>query len=78
MKPTAIATKRTAEMAAMFMVGNGVLGLVQPERRIALWTSDRPLIDRFVAADRTRSPAARRAAALLQVGGGLLLGLVIG
>ena len=60
------------------MIGNGLLGLLQPERRIALWTSDQPLVDRFVAADRARSVAARRNAALLQIGAGLILGMVIG
>ena len=75
---TAIAARRTAEMAAMFMIGNGLLGLVQPERRIALWSSDQPWIDRFVAADRARSPAARRKAALIQLGAGLIASVLIG
>lgn len=75
---TALAARRTLEMAAVFMIGNGLLGLLEPKRRIALWTSDHPLIDRFVVADRTRSPAARRRAALLQVGAGLIAGMLIG
>lgn len=65
--------KRTAELCAIFTIGNGIVGLVQPERHLDLWTSDTPMIDRFVAKDRERSPAARRAIGLLQVGAGLLL-----
>jgi hypothetical protein len=77
-RTSALAARRTAEMAAMFMIGNGLLGLLQPERRIALWTSDHPLVDRFVAADRARSAAARRNAALLQIGAGLVASVLIG
>ena len=71
----AIATglKRTAEMCAVFMIGNGTVGLLQPERHVELWTSDRPWIDRFAKADRERSPASRRLHAAAQIGAGLLL-----
>ena len=30
-------TNRAAEMAATFMIGDGLLGLLQPERHVALW-----------------------------------------
>lgn len=65
--------KRTAELSAIFMIGNGLVGLVQPERHLELWNSDVPAIDVFVKADRERTPGARRMIALLQVGAGLLL-----
>lgn len=71
----AIATglKRTAEMCAVFMIGNGTVGFLQPKRHVELWTSDRPWIDRFARADRERSPASRRLHATAQIGAGLLL-----
>ena len=65
--------KRTAELSAIFMIGNGLIGLLQPERHLKLWTSDVPAIDAFVRADRARSPAKRRMYGLLQVGAGVLL-----
>lgn len=65
--------KRTAEMCAVFMIGNGTMGLLQPERHVQLWTSDRPWIDRFARADRERSSASRRLHAAAQIGAGLLL-----
>ncbi len=68
-----IGLKRTAELSAIFMIGNGLVGLVQPERHLDLWTSDVPAIDAFVKKDRERTPATRRMFALLQVGAGLLL-----
>lgn len=68
-----IGLKRTAELSAIFMIGNGVVGLLQPRRHLELWTSDVPAIDAFVRADRARSPAKRRIYGLLQVGIGVLL-----
>ena len=66
------ALKRTAEMAAVFMIGDGVLGLVNPDRHVQLWRSDVGAVDALVRpfADR---PGRRRAYGLLQVGAGLLL-----
>jgi hypothetical protein len=32
--------KRSAEMAAVFMIGDGLLGLLQPTRHVELWRSD--------------------------------------
>ena len=66
------ALKRTAEMAAVFMIGDGLLGLVAPERHVELWRSDIGVVDALVRpfADR---PGRRRAYGLLQIGAGLLL-----
>jgi hypothetical protein len=66
------ALKRTAEMAAVFMIGDGLLGLVDPERHVALWRSEVGAVDALVRpfADR---PGRRRAYGLLQLGAGLLL-----
>ena len=32
--------KRTAELSAIFMIGNGVLGLLAPREHLDLWRSD--------------------------------------
>lgn len=66
------ALKRTAEMAAVFMIGDGLLGLVNPNRHVQLWRSDVGAVDALVRpfADR---PGRRRAYGLLQVSAGLLL-----
>lgn len=64
--------KRAAEMAATFMIGDGLLGLLQPRRHVVLWQDDaagaellvRPFIDR---------PGRRRAYALVQIAAGLAL-----
>ncbi len=64
--------QRAAEMAATFMIGDGVLGLLQPRRHVDLWRDGaggvellvRPFVDR---------PGRRRAYALLQIGAGLAL-----
>lgn len=69
--------KRTAEMCAVFMIGNGTVGLLQPARHVQLWTSDSPWIDRFARADRERSPTSRRLHAAAQVAAGLLLASVL-
>ena len=67
-----VALKRTAEMAATFMIGDGLLGLFQPERHVRLWRSEVGAVDALVRpfADR---PGRRRAYGLLQLGAGLLL-----
>lgn len=66
------ALKRAAELAAVFMIGDGLLGVVGPERHVALWRSDVGAIDALVRpfADK---PGRRRAYGLLQLGAGLLL-----
>lgn len=63
---------RTLEMAAVFMIGDGLLGLLQPDRHVALWRSEVPALDVLVRpfADK---PGRRRAYGALQIGAGLLL-----
>lgn len=64
--------KRAAEMAATFMIGDGMLGLLQPRRHVELWQERaggaellvRPFVDR---------PNRRRAYAVLQIAAGLAL-----
>ncbi|KQM19877.1 hypothetical protein ASE73_17225 [Sphingomonas sp. Leaf24] len=64
--------KRAAEMAATFMIGDGMLGLLQPRRHVELWQEHaggaellvRPFVDR---------PNRRRAYAVLQIAAGLAL-----
>ena len=54
------ALKRTAEMAAVFMIGDGLLGLIDPDRHVKLWRSQVGAVDALVRpfADR---PGRRRA-----------------
>jgi hypothetical protein len=63
--------RRTAEMAAIFMVGDGMLGLLQPKRHVALWQSDvaPAALVRFFDG----KPGLRRAYGLLQLSAGLAL-----
>ncbi|KQM66975.1 MULTISPECIES: hypothetical protein [unclassified Sphingomonas] len=65
-------SRRAAEMAATFMIGDGLLGLLQPGRHVALWQDRaggaewlvRPFVDR---------PTLRRAYAVAQIAAGLAL-----
>ena len=73
MNPTVpLALKRTAEMCAIFMIGNGVVGLTQPERQVGLWRSDVRAVDALVRRF-DGQPRKRRLNGLLQFGAGLLL-----
>lgn len=63
---------RAAEMAATFMIGDGLLGLLQPERHVALWEEDALGAEKLVAPFRDR-PGRRRAYALLQIAAGVAL-----
>ncbi|MDO6416307.1 hypothetical protein Q4F19_18115 [Sphingomonas sp. BIUV-7] len=67
-----MSTRRTAEMAAIFMIGDGILGLIQPRRHVDLWRSNLPAADVLVRpfADR---PGRRRAYGLAQVIAGVIL-----
>ena len=67
-----VALRRAAEMAAVFMIGDGLLGLLQPERHVALWRSDVGAADALVRPFAGR-PGRRRAYGLLQLGAGVLL-----
>ncbi|MFG6281165.1 hypothetical protein [Sphingomonas sp. S6] len=63
---------RAAEMAAIFMVGDGLIGLAQPDRHVDLWK------DAALGAERAvrpfvGHPARRRVYALAQIAAGLWL-----
>ncbi|WP_267389169.1 hypothetical protein [Sphingomonas sp. GC_Shp_3] len=64
--------RRSAEMAAVFMIGDGLLGLLQPERHVDLWRSDVSAVDVLVRPF-AGHPTRRRAYGLLQIGAGILL-----
>ena len=68
---TALLTKRTTEMAAIFMIGDGLLGILQPERHVALWQSEvaPAALVRFFDG----KPGLRRAYGVVQLGAGLAL-----
>ncbi|MDQ0837697.1 hypothetical protein QFZ54_001481 [Sphingomonas faeni] len=61
-----------AEMAAIFMVGDGLIGLLQPRRHVDLWKDNalgteklvKPFVDR---------PGRRRLYAVVQIAAGLAL-----
>ena len=67
-----VGLKRTAEMASIFMIGDGVLGVAQPARHVDLWRSSLPSVDALVRpfADR---PGRRRLYGLVQIAAGLVL-----
>jgi hypothetical protein len=69
---SAVGAKRMLEMAAIFMIGDGVLGLLQPRRHVDLWRSRFAGVDALVRpfADSERS---RRLYGLVQVAAGTLL-----
>lgn len=64
--------KRAAEMAAVFMVGDGLLGLTQPRRHVGLWKEDALGAQALVRPFRGRT-ALRRAYGVAQIGAGLWL-----
>lgn len=64
--------RRAAEMGAMFMIGDGVLGLLQPRRHVALWERDALGSEKLVAPFRGR-PGRRRLYAIAQIAGGLAI-----
>ncbi|RDE07101.1 hypothetical protein [Sphingomonas aracearum] len=68
----AIGIRRAAEMAALFMIGDGLLGITQPERHVGLWRSEVKAVDALVKPFGGR-PGRRRAYGLVQLGAGLLL-----
>ena len=67
-----LSAKRTAEMCAIFMIGNGLVGLVTPQRQVSLWRSDVKQVDMLVRRFDGK-PNKRRLQGLLQLGAGLLL-----
>lgn len=64
--------QRVAEMAAIFMIGDGILGLTQPRRHVALWQR-RALGSERLVAPFVAHPARRRGYGLVQVAAGLAL-----
>jgi hypothetical protein len=67
-----LAIKRTLEMAAVFMIGDGLLGLLQPRRHVGLWRSDVGAVDALGRPFANR-PERRRAYGLAQAGAGIAL-----
>jgi len=63
---------RAAEMAAIFMVGDGLIGLTQPRRHVDLWKDDALGTETIVAPFVDR-PTRRRLYAVLQIAAGLAL-----
>jgi hypothetical protein len=63
---------RTIEMAAIFMIGDGLLGLLKPTRHVDLWQSEMPALNPLVHPF-TGKPNRRRLYGVLQVGAGLML-----
>lgn len=65
-------TGRAVEMAAIFMIGDGLLGLLQPKRHVELWESDAAGTEVLVAPFRDR-PGRRRLYGALQIAAGLAI-----
>lgn len=63
---------RIAEMAAIFMVGDGLIALVQPRRHVDLW-KDRALGAEITVRPFVERPGRRRLYALAQIAAGLAL-----
>lgn len=63
---------RIAEMAAIFMVGDGLIGLLQPRRHVDLWKADALGTEKLVAPFVDR-PGRRRLYAVAQIAAGLML-----
>jgi len=64
--------KRAGEMAAVFMIGDGLLGLLQPTRHVDLWRSDVAAVDALVSPFGGK-PRRRRLYGLLQLTAGIAL-----
>ena len=64
--------KRSAEMAAVFMIGDGALGLIQASRHVDLWRSNLPAVDILVRPFASK-PGRRRGYGLIQIAAGLAL-----
>ena len=68
----AIGIKRSAELAAVFMIGDGALGLLQASRHVELWRSNLPAVDALVRPFAGK-PGRRRGYGLVQIAAGLAL-----
>lgn len=71
-RPPAPWGARAGEMAAVFMIGDGLLGLLQPRRHVELWQEDAAGAELLVAPFRDR-PTRRRLYGAIQVAAGLAL-----
>jgi hypothetical protein len=67
-----LGVRRAAEMAAVFMIGDGLLGLLQPRRHVDLWRSDVVAVDLLVRPFGGH-PTRRRVYGLIQAAAGLAL-----
>lgn len=63
-------------MAAIFMIGDGVLGLTQPDRHVDLWRSRLRPVDLLVRPFSERA-VRRRAYGIVQVAAGLILASIL-
>ncbi|KQM63679.1 hypothetical protein ASE75_11280 [Sphingomonas sp. Leaf17] len=63
---------RITEMAAIFMVGDGLIGLLQPRRHVTLW-QERALGTEKLVQPFVGKPGRRRLYALAQIAAGLAL-----
>jgi hypothetical protein len=72
MRNRTTALARTAEMATIFMIGDGLLGLTQPSRHVDLWRSPYPWVDMLVRPF-AQQPGRRRIYGILQIAAGLAL-----
>ncbi|WP_076073255.1 hypothetical protein [Sphingomonas montana] len=68
----ALAAARTGEMCAVFMIGDGVLGMLQPDRHLALWESDVGIVDGLTRPFQGR-PGRRRVYGAVQLLAGVWL-----
>ncbi len=72
MTDTKLGIARAAEMCAVFMIGDGLLGLFQPSRHVTLWRSKIDMVDMLVRRFDGR-PGYRRGYGTLQLVAGLAL-----
>lgn len=68
--------RRSAEMAAVFMIGDGLLGLLQPERHVDLWRSEVDAVDMLVRPFGGH-PGRRRLYGLAQIAAGVALAAML-
>lgn len=73
---TKLGLRRSVEMAAIFMIGDGLLGLLQPVRHVDLWRSEVAAVDGLVRPFAGR-PERRRAYGLVQLAVGLALATML-
>lgn len=64
--------KRAGEMAAVFMIGDGLLGMLQPTRHVDLWRSEVGAVDALVSPFGGK-PTRRRLYGLAQLLAGIVL-----